>query len=170
MFAVTGQALTLRRAVVSIPKPCLAVLLLFSICSSSFPFDRVNVTATDLNAMAPSAYRFTFVCGNSISADAQIQIIFPQNYTLTNTVLASSKSLNGGLAVSVKGDTVEVRRSGLGVVLEAGELCDLTLATLLNPSVMKKQYRYELLILENGYVRDRDTITASISPFRSARR
>ena len=91
----------------------------------------LTITATSVAPQTASAYIFSFVADQEISPRAALAIVFPSAYDLSQVVLVDSRTLDGGLEVRVRQDTVWALRSGRGKSIVAGTRVDLIFAAVL---------------------------------------
>ena len=139
----------------------LMLLFVFTGVLSSFA---QSVKVTQLESKKPAAYDIVFQADQDIAPQGEIDIIFPQDFNISQVILADSRTLTGGLTVTVNKDTVKIKRSGLGDVVSAGSTPDIKLATVINPQDMDKEYDFRILIRENNRVISNRTLTSTLSP------
>jgi len=106
----------------------------------------ISVKATQTTPRTAATYQFMFTTEQDLPANAEIDIVFPSYFILSKAVLADSRAINGGFTVSVKNDTVKVKRSGMGSVVPKGRAVDLLLASIINPREMAPSYEFSILI------------------------
>lgn len=105
-----------------------------------------TVRATQTTPRTFAAYQFVFTTEQELPANAEIEIIFPSYFILSKVVLADSRTISGGFSVAVNGDTVRVKRSGLGSIIPRGRTVDLLLASIINPREMAPEYEFTFSI------------------------
>lgn len=119
----------------------LLILLLFSnTLVFAAPQDSVKVNPLNPVAEAISIYQISFVTSDTLYPDGKIAIIFPADFDLSKVIMAGSTSINGGFKVSVQGNKVILRRTGLGRSIMPKERVEVKFANVKNPSVVNKQF------------------------------
>ncbi len=103
------------------------ILLLLPLWSL-FAQSRLQVSATDTAPQRPAAYIFTFTLDSELGKDGRIGVVFPGEFDLSQVAMADSRAMTGGLALTVRKDTVWAARTGRGAALPAGTRVDLVLA------------------------------------------
>jgi len=114
--------------------------------NSTWAQDIISVKATQTTPRTAAAYQFLFTTEQELAKDAEVDIVFPSYFILSQAVLADSRTINGGFLVTVKNDTVKVKRSGMGSVIPRGRTVDLLLASIINPREMASNYEFGILI------------------------
>ncbi|MBN1996730.1 hypothetical protein JW935_04200 [candidate division KSB1 bacterium] len=117
--------------------------LIFSYLVPSFADD---ITSTELRAGKNAMYVIHFTCSNQILAYDEIMLVFRSPVDLSHVLLAYSQKIQGGFIVNVKSDTVYVKRTGQGSTVSAGEVCDLSIATVINPDPMPEKIEYVVIV------------------------
>jgi len=108
-----------------------------------------SVQATRLNPLKPAAYVFHMAFDAPVSPTSQIEISFPKQFTLNQTVMAASGTMDGGFTVNVSDSSVLCRRTGKGASIPAGQSVDLKIATIINPVDMQTLYDLQIVLM-NG--------------------
>ena len=108
--------------------------------------ESVTIKASNATAHARTLYTIDFITSETLYADASVEIVFPKEFLLTKKILAGSRALNGGLVVSVTGDTVVVQRTGLGDEVPAGTKVDVMLSDIINPGKSDKDYQISVRV------------------------
>ncbi len=101
-----------------------------------------DLTATDVRPGKNAMYVIHFTCQTDLYAYDEIVVVFRSPVDVSNVLMAFSNKIIGGFAVNVKGDTVFVKRTGQGNTVTAGEMCDLSLATVINPDPVPEKVEY----------------------------
>lgn len=96
--------------------------------------DSLAVKALHATPGKPSLYEVSFVTTDSLSANALITLTFPKAFDLSQLEIAGSGTINGGFALTRKGQEVQVRRTGLGVSIPPGKRVSLQLGLIGNPT------------------------------------
>ncbi len=132
----------------------LHIILLFSVIGlfsvkSVLSQQLVSVHATQLEPRKEAGYKFVIETSAPVTKNASFDIIFPKVFLLNNLIMSGSTTMNGGLIVNVKNDTVRVSRSGLGDEVSAGQI-DIFVASVINAADMGPDYDFEVLQYDNG--------------------
>lgn len=109
----------------------------------------VSVHATQLEPRKEAGYKFVINTDRPVTEEATFDIVFPKEFLLNNLIMSSSTTMNGGLIVKVKKDTVQVSRTGLGSVLPAGQI-DISLASVINAEDMQPKFNFEIIQYDNN--------------------
>lgn len=112
----------------------LTIACIFCLSSLSWAaIDSLSVNPIDPEAGELSIYQVSFVLSDTLPSDAVIMITFPGDFDLPRVKLAGSSTINGGFKVSVDGQRVVLKRSGLGRPIPPGERVDVKFANVINP-------------------------------------
>ncbi|MBN2411604.1 hypothetical protein JXQ31_07910 [candidate division KSB1 bacterium] len=127
----------------------LHIILIFSVISlfsvkSVLSQQLVSVHATQLEPRKEAGYKFVIETSVPVTENTSFDIIFPQVFLLNNLILCSSTTMDGGLIVNVKNDTVRVSRFGPGTTLSAGQI-DISVSSVINAADMQPDYDFEIL-------------------------
>lgn len=104
--------------------------------------ESVTVSASNPVANTRSVYKINFTTTEALSPEASFEIVFPKDFSLSKEMIAGSRTMNGGLKVTVVGDTVLVKRSGLGSVIPTGTAINIMLSDIINP--VKHDHNYQI--------------------------
>lgn len=138
-----------------------------------FLFTHVNAQesagayATQLTPGNFAAYIFYVKFDKNIAPTAQIEINFPIVFNLSKTVIAASKALDGGLAISVEKNVVRLKRTGASKTIPEGTVIDLRLASILNPVEMENSWEFKFSLLNNQQSVDEKLVRATINKMTS---
>ncbi len=143
--------------------------ILMTLTSTVWPQSNLTVTATSVNAQAQAIYHFTFMADREIGSSASIGIVFPSDFDLTLVKMADSRTMNGGLQITVSADTVWARRSGLGKAIASGTRVDLLLAAVVSVE-MAQSADFQVLHREMGGGINRSRQRVEIGLYRGGRR
>jgi len=114
-----------------------------------------RVQAVPLAAGKPAVLRFWFTAEEPVSPTWRIGLVMPRTLNLGSVQFADSRTLNGGLDVSVRQDTVWVNRSGAGDSLKTGRF-DVMVAMVGLPENIDGQFEFSFITLkENVPLADR---------------
>lgn len=108
-----------------------------------------SVQATQLTPLKPAAYVFRLTFDAPVSPASQIEISFPKQFTLNQTVMAASEAMDGGFTVNVSDSSVFCQRTGKGASIPAGRSVDLKVATIVNPVDMQNSFDLQIILM-NG--------------------
>jgi len=125
-----------------------AIYLINSVAYAS-PADTVNVIARHPESNAKSIYKIEFRVAKPISPTAMLKVTFPQEFDLSELMIASSTTMNGGFEVDVKDQILTLKRSGLGRQIKPNEKVDVKFAIVKNPLKPADSYRIIVEIIEN---------------------
>ena len=124
-------------------KQVLNFLILFSLSNTiifAAPQDSVKVNPLNPAAGQVSIYQISFVATDTLYPDGQIIITFPEDFDLSKVIMAGSTTINGGFKVSVQGNKVILKRTGLGRSTIPKETVDVKFANVKNPLAVNKQF------------------------------
>ena len=114
----------------------LAIVCIFcfsSLSASGATIDSLSVKPVNPEAEAITIYEVSFVLSDTLPSDAVIMVTFPDGFDLSRVKLAGSSTINGGFKVSVDGQRVAIKRSGLGRPILPGESVEVKFANVRNP-------------------------------------
>jgi len=115
----------------------LAIVCIFcfsSLSASGATIDSLSVKPVNPEAEAITIYEvINFVLSDTLPSDAVITVTFPDGFDLSRVKLAGSSTINGGFKVSVDGQRVAIKRSGLGRPILPGENVEVKFANVRNP-------------------------------------
>ena len=157
MHGYTGSMRRTKRIILTqILSLCITSLVVTNVRA----LDRLSISATQLGPFKPAAHRFEFTPEEELTSAAMIDIVYPDHFILSHAIMAASGTMPGGLTLSVHGDTVRVKRSGLGPSIPAGRTCDLIIATVINPRKADGDLKFTVIIRqENGLSMERAAVT-----------
>jgi len=149
-------------------KNIIKILLLYFVIvchfvGTAWAQEQITIKASNPTVHKRAVYTVAFVAPTTILPDASIEIAFPKEYILTNKIMAGSRVLNGGLQVSVRGDTVLVQRTGLGKEIPSGTQVDVMLSDIINPGKAKDDYQISMQIKSNKMAESSKPIIAPVS-------
>jgi hypothetical protein len=116
----------------------------------------LTVTTTSIAAETPAVYMFSFQCDKPIGPAAALGVVFPAGFDLAKVLLADSRTMDGGMAVRVHGDTVWAQRSGRGQAILAGTKVDLILAAVVPAQPGDGSVEFEVLHKEADGLQSRN--------------
>lgn len=114
----------------------------------AFPADTVEVIARHPESGERSTYQINFVVSKPIPAKAIIRVTFPDDFDLSDLMIAGSTTINGGFDLSVNRSVVTMKRSGLGREILANEKVDVKFAIIKNPDQPSDNYKIVIEILD----------------------
>ncbi len=117
---------------------------------------------TRLNTAVPTIYNFVISVNEDIPVKSEIILVFPSEFDLSQISIADSRVLNGGLDVSTNLDSVIIKRSGLGDVIDSGTKTDLKIGLITNPADLEKEYRFGLVVRQADRILVDDEIAVDI--------
>ncbi len=112
------------------------------------PADTVEVIAKHPEVNKSAIYQINFVVSKPIPPKAIIRVSFPAGFDLSNLMIAGSTSINGGFILTVDGQVVTMKRSGLGREIPANEKVDIKFAIVKNPDHPADNYSIAVEILD----------------------
>ena len=122
-----------------------------------------TVVLTRITPLKSAAYQFFFRADANISPGMVIDVVFPKQFNLTKVLLAASDKIKSGFTVSVHGDTVRAMRTNAGITVSSGELCDLKIASIINPQVIDKQYQFTVLLRKGKRILSKRPLSLKIA-------
>jgi len=125
--------------------------------------DRETVVATRMTPLKSAAYQFFFRADANISPGMEIDVVFPKQFNLTKVLLAASDKITSGFTVSVHGDTVRAKRTNAGITVLRGEMCDLKIASIINPQAIDRPYQFTVLLREGKHVFSKRILSPKIA-------
>ena len=114
---------------------------------TAYSQEQFELTAMFPEANAMSIYKLDFTLADTLKADGQLKITFPEAFDLSKVKMAGSSTINGGFTVKVADSTVLVSRSGIGNVVLPGTPVDVKFANIKNPPDYMKSYSAKIEIL-----------------------
>ena len=120
------------------------VILLFVLSSFASGQDSLRVTPSNLEAGSPSIYELSFVTTDTLNADGQISVTFPQGIDLSDLKIASSITINGGFKVRVEEQQVFLTRTGLGRVILPNEKVAIKFGIVRNPIQGDRPFSFQI--------------------------
>ena len=119
--------------------------------AAAAPADTVEVIAKNPEVNKSSIYQINFIVSKPISPRAIIRVTFPNEFDLSDLMIAGSTTINGGFVINVDQQVVTMRRSGLGREIPANEKVDIKFAIVKNPKQASDNYDIKVEILgEDG--------------------
>jgi hypothetical protein len=115
---------------------------------SALPADTVVVIARHPESGERSTYQINFQVSTPIPAKAIIRVTFPDEFDLSDLIIAGSTTINGGFDLSVNKQVVTMKRSGLGREIPANEKVDVKFAIVKNPGQPSDNYKIVIEILD----------------------
>ena len=134
----------------------LGLILLTGNAVMALPADTVEVIARHPESGERSTYQITFQVSKPIPANAVLRITFPDEFDLSDLMIAGSITINGGFDLQVNNQVVTIKRSGLGREIPANEKVDVKFAIIKNPELPSDNYKIVVEILdakENSFLR-----------------
>jgi len=129
-----------------------AIACIFCLSSPSRAvIDSLSVKPIDPEAGEVSIYQVSFVLSDTLPSDAVIIVTFPEGFDLSRVKVAGSSTINGGFKVSVDGQRVAIKRSGLGRPIPPGESVDVKFANVINPA---REGKYAITVEILGDVKE----------------
>jgi hypothetical protein len=118
-------------------------------------------TALDHPGIA-TIYDFVISINEDVPSKSQILLIFPSQFDLSKVTVADSRTLDGGLEVSVTSDTVEIKRSGRGKTINANTPIDLKTGLIINPADRQEEYLIGFVLRQENRVLLEERMRTSI--------
>jgi hypothetical protein len=126
-------------------------MLTFLISSAmASPADSIEVIAKHPESAANSIYQVKFSVSKPVPSNAIFRVTFPQEFDLSDLLIAGSTTINGGFEISVDKQVVVMKRSGLGKELPANQTADLKFAIVKNPGTPADDYKILIEILDGA--------------------
>lgn len=114
------------------------------------PADTIAVIAKHPESSERSVYQVNFVVSKPIPAKAIIRVTFPDEFDLSDLMIAGSTTINGGFDMSVNKQVATIKRSGLGKEIPANARVDLKFAIVKNPDQPADNYKIVIEILDDS--------------------
>jgi hypothetical protein len=112
------------------------------------PADTIEVIARHPESGERSTYQINFKVSKQIPAKAVIRITFPDEFDLSDLIVAGSTTINGGFDLSVNKQVATIRRSGLGKEIPANTKVDIKFAIVKNPDQPADNYKIVIELLD----------------------
>jgi hypothetical protein len=135
-------------------------LLLLSV--ATLQAQSMQITTALYHPRIATIYDFVISINEEVPSKSQILLIFPSQFDLSKVSVADSRTLDGGLEVSVKQDTVEIKRSGRGKNIDANTPIDLKIGLIVNPADMQEEYLIGCLLRQDNRVLLEQSMPTSI--------
>ena len=139
-------------------KKCVFYFILFlvlfplSIFGQNSTVDSLVVQPLDSKINSNTLYKITFFSSVDIPSDAQIIMIFPSEFDLSQLSLAGSNKIDGGFLLTKDGQRIVVQRKGEGNIVGQRNKVDLLLSVIKNPRIENTAYQLQFQILTNQSV------------------
>ncbi len=104
-----------------------------------------SLSALPYEAGEQALLRFEISQDTLISSTARFAIIFSEHFDLKPVMFADSRIMDGDIYVSVKKDTVWVKRGGNGSSIEANVKIDIIIALVKLPLDLELEYPFKIL-------------------------
>jgi len=124
------------------------IILLAGNSVMAVPADTVEVIARHPESGERSTYQINFEVSKPIPVNAIIRVIFPDEFDLSDLIIAGSTTINGGFDLSVNRQVVTMKRSGLGKEIPANAKADVKFAIIKNPDQPSDNYKIIIEILD----------------------
>jgi len=112
------------------------------------PADTIEVIAKHPESGKSSIYQINFVISRPIPSKAVIRVTFPDEFDLSDLMIAGSTTINGGFELAVNKQVLTMKRSGLGREIPANERIDVKFAIVKNPKEPADNYKIVIEILD----------------------
>lgn len=109
----------------------------------------VSVAAAPLLPASATVLRFQMRLPAPVTTQWQMTVIMPPEFDLTQVLMAASFSLNGGLSVACNGDTLRVRRLGVGSNWIQPQPIDVAIATVGLPQDIEREYTFSFMVQDS---------------------
>lgn len=116
--------------------------------AEAMPLDTVQVVAKHPESGRGSAYQVNFEISKPIPPKATIRVLFPDEFDLSDLMIAGSTTINGGFDLQVNSQVLTMKRSGLGREIPANEKVDVKFAIIKNPKEPADNYKLVIEILD----------------------
>ena len=117
---------------------------------AAIPEDSIKVIAKTPEAGAPSIYQINFQISKLITNKAEIKIEFPNTFDLSGLLVAGSGTIKGGFEMSVAGQIVSLKRTGLGNEIAINKKVDVKFAIVTNPKNPSDDYPIKIEIFDDN--------------------
>ena len=111
----------------------IAIGLLALVASAEAAVHSVSVRPLSPEAGRASVYEVRLTLTQTFPSAGSLTLEFPQDFDLSQAILAGSPNVKGGFKVFVDGRRVRIQRSGLGPAVPAGTEMIVRLANVRNP-------------------------------------
>ena len=115
---------------------------------AAVPADTIEVIAKHPEISKSGIYQINFIVSKPIPQKAIIRVSFPAGFDLSDLMIAGSTTINGGFILTVDGQVVTMKRSGLGREIPANEKVDIKFAIVKNPDQPADNYNIAVAILD----------------------
>ncbi|UCE07713.1 MAG: hypothetical protein JSW07_06695, partial [bacterium] len=112
------------------------------------PADTIQVVPKHAQSGKSSIYQINFVVSKPIPPKAIIRVTFPEEFDLSDLMIAGSTTINGGFDLTVDKQLVTMKRSGLGREIAANEKVNVKFAIVKNPKQSADNYKIMVEILD----------------------
>lgn len=102
--------------------------------STRGPIDSLQIFALRAEPGAPALYEVAFVLRDTLHADAELMLQFPDEFDLNDLEIVGSKTVNGGWRFERRNQDVTLRRTGLGAPVPPGRRVTVTFGLIRNPA------------------------------------
>ena len=121
----------------------------------------ITVSTANSTVAASTSYDFTFTTTNVLPSDGKLVFDIPAGFNVSSVTAASSTITGLDPVIVIVGNTVTVNRDGLSGDIAGGQDLDLTLVTVVNPTVAGTTYSVDIETQNNSG----GTIDSGTSPF-----
>ena len=128
----------------------LLLVAVINIAALAVPADTIEVVAKHPESGRSSVYQISFQVSKPIPAKAIIRVTFPDNFDLSELMIAGSTTIDGGFELDVNKQVLTLKRSGLGREIRANEKVDVKFAIVKNPKQPADNYRIVVEILDES--------------------
>ncbi len=109
----------------------------------------VSVAAAPLLPGSATVLRFQLQLPAPVTTQWRMAVMMPPEFDLTQVQMAASFSLNGGLSVESNGDTLQVRRLGVGSNWIEPQPVDVAIATVGLPQDIEREYTFSFIVQDS---------------------
>lgn len=94
---------------------------------------KVVLTALDASSAAFSLYKIELNLAQPLRPDAEIRLVFPPSLDVSSVKIAGSNDIRGGIRFTARGNSVTLKRTGLGAPVPAGKKVAVFFGPIRNP-------------------------------------
>lgn len=124
-----------------------------------------SLAATETQPVKPSAYIFRIVFDSPVQASSQIEITFPEQFTLLQNIIASSGDITGGLSATIRKQKLVLTRLKKGEPYPGGNVLEIRSASIVNPPEMQREYEFNISLIDEMKETEHIKANVNIEPF-----
>ena len=107
-----------------------------------------TIHASNTDASKPAAYKFEVNFDSKVTPTSHFEIIFPKTFNVSTAIMAVSDKLDGNLDVTAEKNSIKLHRSGGRNTVDAGEMVDLKVASIINPAQIDRDWDFTFILVD----------------------